>query len=199
MDDEKMEDSWLKELKSNMDMFAEVSIDEYQKIKSYLNLKKYPKGTVLKDAGQAETCARFILKGNISFSIQLPEGRTITKLVFFPGEVALDPVSFNSGTSSNFILKAISDVEVCEIDRQFESRIIKEAPAFFDLSIKVNHAIQEKLITWFVDFLSKPAKEVFDILSGPEQELGKTLKVKEIMDILGVSKSTIANFRKKKD
>ncbi|MFC0261397.1 Crp/Fnr family transcriptional regulator [Fontibacter flavus] len=199
MNVEEMDDSWLIELKSNMDRFVEVSIDDYRKIKGFLNFKKYPKGTVIKDAGQAETCARFILNGNISFSIQLPAGRTITRLIFFPGEVALDPVSFNSGNPSDYVLKAISDVMVCEIDRQLESKIINDFPSFFDLSIKVNHAIQEKLITWFVDFLSKPAKEVYNVLAGPEQELGKTLMVKDMMDILGVSKSTLANIRKIKD
>ena len=190
-------DEHISDLKSRFDKLVSIPADSYRKLWPYITWKEYKAGSIIKMAGQQEYSARFLIQGNALFGVQKPEGNKVARILIFENELAFDPISFNSGKPSNYYIKALTDLKTCELKREHEEIVLSELPEFINLSVKLNHVFQEKIITWFVDFLSLGPQESFNWLNTLSKDLKTSLQVQEVKDILGVSRSTMYNLRKK--
>lgn len=140
-------DNLVNQMKDDYDRLLVIDYNDYLKLFEYLRIKNYKKGEILKSHDEVEHVYRYIFSGNIAL-YEYRDKRSLCRRIYNANEIACDFDSYSAEVKSNFIIKAFTDVQVAELNKTDEFKIIENIPAFPKLALKIYHRTIKKEIQW---------------------------------------------------
>ncbi|GHB32317.1 Crp/Fnr family transcriptional regulator [Mongoliitalea lutea] len=176
-----------------------MSVDDkvYKKLAPYLQYKTYPENTILKNFGEVETSARLIVDGVICQYQLDNEGNEYAAKVYYNGQNAFDLISYTDQHVSDTLIITKTEVEIIELSKKNEEELLRHVPEVISLAIKINHLIIKEQQKW-EQLLKLPKQVAYDTFLGLHKNLGTCLKVKDLQDLLGISRAHFSRIRAKK-
>lgn len=192
-----MEKELLLELKKIYEPIITVEDKVYEKLLPFLQVSNYPEKVILKDFGEIETTARLILEGVVcQYELDKNNSKRATK-IFLPNQNAMDMESYTDQINTNTMLLTKTDVCVIELAKECEEDLLKRVPEVIPLAVKINHQLVKNLQKW--EQLTKlPKVEAYNSLISLYPNLGNILMVKDLQDLLGISKTSLNRIRTSK-
>jgi signal-transduction protein with cAMP-binding, CBS, and nucleotidyltransferase domain len=116
-------------MKEDYDDLVVIDRNEYVKLFQFLKIKNYKKGEVIKSHEEHEIVSRYIFSGDIA-EYEYRDSKLYCRKIFSAQETACDFESYWSEEKSDITLKAFTDVQVGELNRADEFKVIEHIPVF---------------------------------------------------------------------
>lgn len=192
-----MEKHFLQELKKIYAPMISVSDEVYEKLLPFLQLRHYPEKKILKDIGEIEVTARLILDGVIcQYQLDKNNMKRATK-IFLPGQNPMDMESYIDQVPTDTLFQTKTKVRVIELAKECEEELLKKVPEVMPLAVKINHQLIKYFQKW-EQLTNLPKIEAYHNLISLYPNLGNILKVRDIQDLLGMSKTSLNRIRTSK-
>ncbi|PSL03084.1 hypothetical protein [Cecembia rubra] len=183
------------QLKEKYDTVSKVNWSTYLKLEKFLEVRTYPRNSIIKNFNEVETHSRLVWKGVVTLHHLNNKGQSITRMVFCDGDNAFDFLSYVSQKPSPSLFLARNEVTCVELRKDIEPMVLKQIPEIADLAIKINHEIISKLYHWNTEILSQPKADAYNAIMKMHKDLLICLQVKDFQHMLGIGKSTIHRLR----
>ena len=131
-------ESFLKEMKADLDQLHELPWKSYENLSVYLLFKKFNKGAIIKGPDTAESSARYLSEGVLGYYIR-NENKLSLDLVYSAKTVVFDRLSYFSGEATPHQIKSLTDGYYFELTKESEALVLKKFPEFLLLAHRIFH------------------------------------------------------------
>lgn len=184
-----MERRYLEQMMADYNQIKKYKEEAYLEVFQKLNLRRFPKNTIIKQINKVDEKSRYICEGFVGLYKEYDKGFRLS-LISGPSDTAFDEQSFRSKKASNNILKTLSATVLLEFSIDAESALLAKVPEFALLALEVSHRINERN---FEQMLIKDLKfeEGYPKLTALFPGIDKYIKNYELADYFKCSISTV--------
>ena len=178
-------------LKPLLDYLKKVSEEEYKRLSPFFSIGVGKPRDVLLKSGGIEIESRFILEGMVG---KFYLGQLIR--LYVQGDVCVDLESYSSQVPSRYEFKVLQKVKYTRLGFKNANLILEEYPQFQELSDELYRLLRYRDEEWQV-ILKLPFEQARTVLNSSYPGFESILTQKQLADLLGVDRKTIARYNKK--
>lgn len=182
----------IRKMKEDYDSLHLVLLEEYQKLWPFLEIKTYPKKSVLKVPGTTEDRSRYIFEGVIAMYYH-DQGNAQCSRIYSKTDTVCDFESYAQAKSSSVSFVALTDCVVCELKVENELAVVDTIPSFGSLAIRINHRITARDCRW-KNLLILPNAEKYRKFQEQFPKYG-FVSVKDTAALLNIPERTLSRIR----
>lgn len=184
------------QLKEKFDTFLKVDIELWEALVGNMNLRKFAKNEIIKDANRIENYLNFIIKGSVGNFI-LSKGNETCISLSVTDNFSSDYYSFLTQKTSVIETRALESTELFSITyNDLSSLYLKSSKGvWIGKTIAEQLFIQRQQVQ--IDLLTLSAEERYMKLLAEKPEIIQKVSLKYIASYIGVTPESLSRLRKK--
>lgn len=186
----------MQKLVQHINSFVTISQKEANEIQKYFHQRKYDKGTVLIERNCICDKLYFINSGYLR-TFYYREKKDITSWIYSQGEWASIARSFYTEKPSNEGIEAITDVDVCYIEKS-DLEHFYQIPKMNEFGRRMMQNLFAELDEIYQETFITTAEEKYNYLAQTRSDLIKDVNLGYVASLLGIRQETLSRIRNKK-
>ncbi|HEY5825457.1 MAG TPA: Crp/Fnr family transcriptional regulator [Cyclobacteriaceae bacterium] len=181
-------------LKAAFDPYFKAPLEAWKVFADLCELVQYKKNEILKQKGQHEKHAHFILKGSCGIFLW-KENSYVCLDLFYEGALFGDNMSFITNQPSPLESIALEDSEMLRISKQNYSKL-RETPVGIRICLNTAEASFVEKQQQQIDLLLKTAEQRYIELLEKQPDIVQRTSQKHIASYLGITTQSLSRIRK---
>ena len=175
-----------------------ISLDEQQvkRIQTFFKREKYNKGTILLEGNKVCNKFYFINSGYLR-TYFYDDGDESTSWIFSPRDFATVSRSFYNEVPSNDFIEALTDVDICYIEKK-DLKDFYKIPGMNEFGRIMLERQVASIDQMYQHIFYTSAKEKYDYVLNKRKDLLEVAQLKHIASMLGIRLETLSRVRAKK-
>ncbi|WP_143959131.1 Crp/Fnr family transcriptional regulator [Litoribacter populi] len=191
-----IDDKILDRIKKVTDPYCQVTREQLQNMSSYFQVKSYPARHTLKASGKEEKVIRFLVEGQVGL-FHKDDKKVYCGNIFMADQIASDMISYILKQPTTAYLVTYTPCKVVEFNRDMRNVIREEVPEFSELSTAF-FKIEVVNLSFRIQFLRKPTKEITDWVEEQKGSLYQVAPVKDVAQCFNISPEHFSRVRNDK-